>query len=576
MDKTEMKNLIDTAMKRKKADVVIKNCSLVNVFTGEINKTDIALCGKYIAATGSYDGKEEIDAEGKFACPGFIDSHIHVESSCVSPEEMGRMLIPHGTTTIIADPHEIVNVCGLKGLEYMMKAAEGTALEIKYMLPSCVPATPFENSGAVIDAGMMSATLKNPDILGLGEMMNFPGVINADDAVIEKIAEAQKAGKVIDGHAPSLIGEGLCAYAAAGILADHECSTVEEMNERIANGMYVMLREGSACHNLRTLLKGVTPFNSQRCLLCSDDRQSSTIIDEGHLDNHLSICVKEGIEPVEAVRMATLNAAMCFGFKDKGAIAPGRKADIVLLDDLKNFNARYVFKDGELVAKDGQYLPPVTHFDISDVRSSVNVKDFSGEKLKMHLKSSRVNTIEIIPGSIVTKKSAEEIKVDENGEFIFDENKDIVKISVIERHHGLGNVANGFLKGYGLKKGAVAVSVAHDSHNIIAAGASDEEIEFAVKKLIEQEGGITVVLENKLLSSLPFPIAGLMSDKDCRYVDEKIKEIHKTAVEILGVNRDIDPVMTLCFMSLPVIPEIKITDMGLFDVNKFSFIKTEA
>ena len=549
----------------EKADLVLKDARIVNVFTEEIIRGDIAIQDGIIAGIGSFHGKEERDLAGRYVCPGFIDSHIHIESSYVCPEEIGRLLVPHGGTTIMADPHEIVNVCGIAGLDYMMKAAENTVLDVKYELPSCVPATPWEHSGAVIDAEAMKEPITREGIAGLGEFMNFPGVINAADSDLDKIIVAKREGKFVDGHGPGIAGKDLNAYAAARIAADHECSTVEEMNDRLDRGMYILLRQGSACHNLRTLIKGVTPENSRRCLLCSDDRQPKTILHEGHLDNHLRICVEEGLDAVTAIRMATLNAAECFDLKDRGAIAPGYRADVVLLDDL-----------GALVAEEGKYLPEIKRYDISTVKGSVIVKDFSAEKFKMHLKSNKVNVIKILPGGVVTAKDTAEIQLDENGEFVRNPEEDIVKVAVVERHQGTGNVACGFLKGYGIKAGAVALSIAHDSHNIIVVGVSDEEMEFAVNSLIAQEGGMVLVREGKVLESMPMPIAGLMSDQSGEWVDEKLTAIHAKAYEELGIAGDVEPVMTLCFMSLAVIPEVKLTDMGLFDVTTFSFIPVEA
>lgn len=575
MDKKTLIKLIETAKKIRTPDLVIKNCKIVDVYSGKIIHGDIAISDKYIAGIGNYEGDNVIDADGKYATPGFIDSHIHIESSYVSPEELGKMIIPHGGTTIIADPHEIVNVCGIKGLEYMMQASKNTELKVKFMIPSCVPCTPFENSGAIIDSEDISKVIDRENVLGLGEFMNFPGVVSCDNEVIDKLIVAQNINKIIDGHCPGISTTNLNAYISAGITTDHECSTVEEMQERISRGMYILLREGSACHNLRPLLKGVTPQNSRRCLLCSDDRQPRTMIELGHLDNHLRICVEEGIDPIEAVRMATLNAAQCYNLKDRGGIAPGLVADIVLLDDLKNFNVRNVFIDGKEIARDGKYLNTISKTPIATVRGSMHVKDFSEEKLKTHLKSNRVNIIDIIPGGVVTKKSQDYINIDKNGEFIFNPEKDILKIAVIERHKNTGNIAVGFIRGYGLKHGAVALSIAHDSHNIIAVGVNDKEISFAVKSLIEQEGGIVLTKDEKVLESMPMPIAGLMSDKDGEWVDKKLKAIHKSAYDILKVNTDVEPVMTLCFMSLVVIPEIKITDKGLFDVMKFDFIPLE-
>lgn len=573
--KKELKKLIDTAAGRVSADLVIKNCKIVNVFSGKIQEGDIAFSGNQIAGIGEYEGVKVIDAEGRYAAPGFIDSHIHIESSYVSPEEIGRLLVPHGGTTIMADPHEIVNVCGIAGLDYMMKAAENTVLDVKYELPSCVPATPFEHAGAVIDAEAMKEPITREGIAGLGEFMNFPGVINAAESDLDKIVVAKQEGKFIDGHGPGITGKELNAYASARIAADHECSTVEEMNDRLERGMYILLRQGSVCHNLRTLIKGVTADNSRRCLLCSDDRQPKTILQEGHLDNHLRICVEEGLDPVTAIRMATLNAAECFDLKDRGAIAPGYRGDVVLLDDLKDFHVNRVFVEGELVAEEGKYLPEIKKCDIASVKGSVIVKDFSKEKFKMHLKSNKVNVIQILPGGVVTAKDIAEIELDANGEFVRNPEVDLVKVAVVERHQGTGNVACGFLKGYGIKEGAVALSVAHDSHNIIVVGVNDEEMEFAVNSLIEQEGGIVLVKEGKVIESMPMPIAGLMSDQSGEWVDQKLTDIHEKAYEELGICGDVEPVMTLCFMSLAVIPEIKLTDMGLFDVTTFSFIPVE-
>lgn len=573
--KESLKRLIEVAKGATPADVVIKNCKIVNVFSGEIMEGDIAISGGQIAGIGTYEGKEVVDGGGRYAAPGFIDSHIHIESSYVSPEELGRLLVPHGGTTIMADPHEVANVCGEEGLRYMIEAGKRTALDIQYELPSCVPATPFENAGAVLGAREIEKLITAKDFVGLGEFMNFPGVLNTDEDVMDKLIAAKKAGKWIDGHGAGLTGNALNAYISAGILGDHECSTVEEMKERLERGQYILLRQGSACHNLRTLLKGVTKENSRRCLLCSDDRQPKTILEEGHLDNHLRICVEEGIDAITAIRMATLNAAECFGLKDRGAIAPGYRADIVLLDDLKDFSVNRVWIEGKLVAEEGRYLPKIEKYDISSVKGSVVLKDFSKEKFKMHLTSNKVNVIGILPGGVVTEKLTAEIALDENGEFVRNPEEDIVKVAVLERHKGTGNVACGFLKGYGIKEGAVALSVAHDSHNIIVVGVSDEEMEFAVMSLVAQEGGIVLVKDGQVVESMPMPIAGLMSDQSGEWVDEKLTSIHDKAYTELGICGSVEPVMTLCFMSLIVIPALKLTDTGLFDVTSFSFIPVE-
>ena len=576
MTKEKLEKLILVANGSLEADTVIKNCKIVNVFTGTIEEGDIAICEDEIAGIGSYTGKHEIDAQGKYAVPGFIDSHIHIESSYLSPEELGKLLVPHGATTIIADPHEIVNVCGLTGLDYMLGAAQNTKLDILFALPSCVPATPFENAGAIIDAQAMAEPICRKQVVSLGEFMNFPGVVSADSDTLDKLLAAKNAGKPIDGHSPGLSGRALNAYAAARIQNDHECADVADMQERLARGMYVMLRHGSACRDLPRLLAGVTPENSRRCILCSDDRQPKTILHEGHLDNHLRICLQQGIDAITAIRMATLNAAECFRLYDRGAIAPGYRADITLLDDLQEFAVDKVWIAGELVAQNGNYLPQTTRYDISSVQGSIHLKDFSAEKFKMNLKSNRVNVIEIIPGGVVTKKVIETIDLDENGEFIRNPEKDLLKMAVVERHKMTGNVACGFLKGYGLKAGAVALSVAHDSHNIIVVGVSDQEMETAVRMLEKQNGGIVLVKDGAVIESMPMPIAGLMSDKDGSWVEQKLVSLHEKAHSELGISGSVEPVMTLCFMSLAVIPEIKLTDMGLFDVTTFSFISVEA
>ena len=577
MTKDELKNLIDTAAGRKKADLVIKNCKIVNVFNGEIEDGEIAVAAGKIVGMGKdkYEGKVVVDAEGKFAAPGFIDAHIHIESSYISPEQLGKMLVPHGGTTIIADPHEIANVCGLEGIKYMIKAAKRTKLNVIYTMPSCVPATPFEDAGAIIEAEDMEELFSDENIIGLGEFMNVPGVINADEKVLNKLILARKFSKLIDGHAPNIIGKNLNAYICADIIGDHECTTIEEMQERISKGMYVLMREGSACHNLRSLLKGVTSQNSNRILLCSDDRQPKTILSEGHLNNHLRICIEEGIDPVTAIRMATLNTAEAFQLRDRGSIKPGLRADIVLLDDLQNFKVSKVWIDGELVAENGKYLSEISTYDISSVRGSVKVKDFSADKLKMNLKTNRVNVIKILPDGVVTKKISAEVKLDEESDFIFDPVQDICKVAVIERHHGTGKVGLGFLSGYGIKAGAVAVSVAHDSHNIIVAGVNNSEMALAVKGLIDLEGGMVLVKDGEIISSIALPIAGLMSCESGEEVERKLSLLHEKAHKELGVSKEVEPIMTLTFMSLPVIPEIKLTDRGLFDYSSFDFMPIE-
>lgn len=576
MDKLAMKRLIDVAAGRVPADIVIKDAKIIDVYAGTIIEGDVAICEERIAGIGNYEGHRVIDANGRYLAPGFIDSHIHIESSYLSPEEFGRLLVPFGATTIIADPHEIVNVCGITGLNYMLDASEETALNIKFMIPSCVPATPFEHAGAVVDAAAMKNPLKDERVLGLGEFMNYPGVIEGAEDVIDKLVLAIENGKLIDGHSPGITGNALNAYAAANIRTDHECATVEELNDRISRGIYVLLRHGSACKDLRNLLKGVTPFNSRRCLLCSDDRQPKTIFEEGHLDEHIRICVQEGIDPITAIRMATINAAECYHLTDRGAVAPGLRADLVLFDNLTDFKVSQVFIAGQEVARDGEYLLPIKRHDSTMVQGSFHVKDFSKEKLRLPLTTNRVHVIDILPESVVTKKSIAEVQIDEQGEFQYSEDLGIAKVAVVERHQNTGNVAVGLIRGYGIRKGAIALSIAHDSHNIITVGVNDEEMEFAVNSLIEQGGGIVLVEDQQILANMPLPIGGIMSDQTGERVEAQLSKIHEVAFQQLGICGGVEPVMTLCFMSLAVIPEIKITDMGLFDVTKFEFIPIEA
>ncbi|MCL2878926.1 MAG: adenine deaminase [Treponema sp.] len=578
MEYDELQKRIDTASGRRPADLLITNGIIADVYSGLFTEGELAVSDGKIAAIGgkgTYRGLETVDAAGQYLLPGLIDSHIHIESSFLCPSELARLLVPLGTSTIIADPHEIVNVAGLAGLDYMLKASEDLALDIKFMLPSCVPAASFENSGASLGAGDMKVPLANSRILGLGEMMNYPGVINGEKDVLDKIFLALQQEKLIDGHSPGLGGSGLAAYAAAMIHTDHECSGAEEMNRRIALGMYILLRQGSACRDLRNLLPGVTAANSRRCVLCSDDYQPRSILNEGHINNDIRICVEFGLDPMTALRMATLNAAECYGLCDRGGFSPGKRADIVLVNNLAEFKPGKVFINGVLAAENGNYLPPVVHHDDTVLRNSIHVKDFSAKKLAMHIASDTVYVIDIKPDGVLTGKGIAQIRKNDAGNFIFDPDADIAKIAVIERHKNTGNVGLGFLRGYGIKRGAIAVSVAHDSHNIIVVGCSDNEMALAVQRIIRLTGGAALVLDDAVIDEMPLPLGGIMSDRPGEWVDEKLKSLGAAAVNILGVRADIEPLMTLCFMALPVIPELKITDRGLFDVASFDFIPLE-
>lgn len=396
------------------------------------------------------------------------------------------------------------------------------------------------------------------------------------DIIKRRIEAAQEAHKVIDGHSPGLHGDGLQAYIGAGIATDHECADIEDVRERIAAGMYVMLRNGSACHDLPRLIQAVTPASLRRFLLCSDDLHPHTIMAKGHLNEHLRLCVQHGISAAAAITMATLNPAECYQLTDRGALAPGKRADIVLFQDLQDFNAQAVWIAGTLAGKDGTYMLPFTRSDYSRVSSTVHIRDFSQEKLRMHLKSTHVHTIDIMPGSVVTKKGTADVQLDAQGDFVYNPQEDIVKVAVVERHHGTGHVGLGLLRGYGLQKGAVAVSIAHDSHNIITAGTNTADMAAAVTELERQKGGMVLVQDGRVLASIPLPIAGLMSDQSGAWVDTQMASLYHIARHTMGIHEDVDVIMTLCFMSLPVIPAIKLMDTGLFDVESFSFISIEA
>lgn len=573
MDKKALKRLIDVAAGREPADLVLKNANVIDVYQAEMISGDLAIVdGKIAGINGEYQGKETIDLKGKIVAPGFIDPHIHVESSYVTPEEFSRLLVPHGTTTVLADPHEIVNVLGLSGLDYMIEAAKETALDIRYMMPSCVPATNMENAGAVIEAADMISSFEKKQVDGLAEFMNFPGVIHAQDEVLDKLLAAKERGLRIDGHSPMVFNEELNAYAAAGIANDHECSTVEELKDRIARGMYVFLREGSVTQNLRTLLNGVTDNNYQRCVLSADDLQAKTILEKGHLDNSIRICIEEGVSPLRAIQMATINAAQCCQLTDRGAIAPGLRADLVIFSDLAQPEIEATYIKGKLVAEKGTYLPTVKRISTEKVQSSVHIDKFQKEQLKLNLTSDKARAIEVIPQEALTNEAIVSVKRDDQGQFVFDPKQDVTKIAVIERHHNTGNAFVGLLKGYGVKKGAIGLSIAHDSHNLIVTGTNDEDMAAAVQALKEQEGGVVLIESGKIIGNMALPFAGLMSDLTGEEVAQQEAEINRLAHEVLGVSNNVDPIMTLGFMSLAVIPNLKITDIGLVDVTKFEIV----
>ena len=555
-------------MGRCPADLVLKNVKLFNVFTGNFTVGDVAVFDGRIAGIGSYSGDEEIDLSGKFMTPGFIDGHVHIESSMVSPSQFASAVVPCGTTTVIADPHEIANVAGVEGIRYMLRATEQLPLNVYFMLPSCVPATDLENSGAKLTAQDLLEFINHPRVLGLGEMMNYPGVLHNQPEVMEKIALF--AGRPIDGHAPGLSGKELTAYIASGIRSDHECTTVAEAQERLAQGVWLMLREGSAAKNLENLLPVVNGHTVRRCMFATDDRHPHDLIEQGHINHLVRLAVAAGTDIAWVLQMATINAAQYLGIQGLGAIAPGYRADLLVFDNLENWKPAMVFKDGELVAQDGQ--PLFANFPVDDkvVRDSLRLGSLDKEKLRIKAASPIARVIGLVPQELVTQSLELPVPV-LDGEYIASAADDILKLAVIERHHGSGNVGVGLVKGLGLSSGAIASTVAHDSHNIVVVGANDDDMLLAVKEIQTMQGGIIIVNKGKVLGSLPLPIAGLMADQDIVWVQETLAKLHRIARD-LGVKKEHDPFMTLSFLSLPVIPSLKLTDRGLVDVDSFRFV----
>lgn len=579
--KKQLKDMIDTAMGKKKADTAIINASVVDVYNHDIleNKTVLISNGYIVGVNDDKNPKAHhiIDAAGEYVMPGFINGHVHIESSHLAPEMFSSAVVPHGTTTVIADPHEICNVCGLAGLDYMYKATAKTPLSVFFMIPSCVPATPFEHAGAVLKAHDIAKRIHLDRVLGLGELMNYIGTANADSDILDKILVVVKAGKVIDGHSPTFMGKELDAYITAGAFTDHECATSDELRERTQKGMYVLLRQGSACHDVENLAKGVDEHNARLCMFCTDDRQPSSIFEEGDINNAIRLGVKSGINPITAIQIATLNAATAHNLRDRGAIAPGKRADIVIAKKIEYPQPTKVLIEGKVVAENGEYLEKVKVSVPKKVSGCVNIGNFTADKLALRIPSGKAHVIGIIEGSVVTKNEVLDVDTDENGYFKYNPDKDILKIAVVERHKGTGNVGVGLIKGYGLKHGAVALSIAHDSHNFIVVGENDADMYIAIEALKEMGGGIVMVNGGHVLGSLKHEIAGLMTaEMDVKQVSDALNSLHDIAVNELCVSKSVDPIMTLCFMALPVIPELKITDCGLFDVNAFKPIAIEA
>lgn len=563
-----LKRRIDLAAGRELPELVLKNARIVNVFSEELIHGDVAIDGGAIVGIGTYRGKKEVDLDGACVAPGLIDGHVHIESAMVTPGQFAKAILPHGTTTIIADPHEIANVCGVPGVQYMLDQSADIPLEVYVMMPSCVPATPFENAGAVIRAEDMAPLMADPRILGLGELMDYPGVVSGRQDILDKLAVGRD--KLVDGHGPVISGKNLNAYVAAGIRTEHECTTEEEMLERLRLGMYIQIREGSAARNLEALIRRVTPQNLRRVLFCTDDRHPGDILREGHIDNNVRTAIRKGMAPLAAIRIATLNAAECYRLNGLGAIAPGYQADIIVFDTPESFKITQVYKRGVLVAENGKALFGVPEKAVPEVLETVRLNEILPEQLRLPLESDIANVIRLLPHSLLTERVVRKVEV-ADGAFSRNEKLDILKLAVIERHKGTGNIGLGLIENFRLRKGALASTVAHDSHNLIVTGTNDRDMLTAVEEIRRIGGGLVIACDGAVVKSLPLPIAGLMSDKPLSELDVQLEELLETAYG-MGVNRDMDPFMTLAFLALPVIPDIKLTDVGLFDVTQFNFL----
>ncbi len=561
-------DLIAAAGGAKPADLLITDARIVNVFSGEITQGHIAVADGHIAGIGDYEAKRDVPANGKYLAPGFIDPHVHIESSMAGVSQYASGVLSRGTTTVVADPHEIANVLGTDGIAWMLAAAEKQLLNVYFTLPSCVPATDMETAGAVLDAQTLEPLLSHERILALGEMMNYPGVLNRVPDVLQKIEAAAAHHKPVDGHAPGLAGKDLAAYLAAGIASDHECVSVKEAMEKLRAGMHIMIREATGAKNLDALLPMVDKANAGRIMWCTDDRHPADIIEQGHIDYILRKAVAGGLDPITAVRMATVNPAAYYGLHRLGAIAPGRRADLVVISDLEGFDIEAVYCAGRLAAEKGEITALASAADPEISPDSINV-DRNALDFRVPAEGESVRVIGVSPGSIITSHLVMPARVEQEAA-VSDTGRDMIKITVVERHRATGNICTGFVSGFGIQSGAIAGSIAHDSHNIIAAGVKDGDLKAAVEAVIDMGGGLAVVSGGRVAASLALPVAGLMSELPLQTVADKMTEVNRAAAG-LGSGLS-DPFMTLSFLALPVVPELKITDRGVFDVARFAHV----